>query len=273
MRARSARLWASVFASALGMMVFVGNIQAIEVDFEDLGLQNGQYLTAAPFTSREASFNNYYDTTYGPYWEGWSCSKVTDTSTSGVDNQYCSVTGGGFGGADSAYGIGYQGFMAVTPTVTFSKPSLVLSAYFTNTLWAYDSMSNGDTIAKKFGGPTGEDPDWYKLTITGKLDGETTGSTEFYLADFRSSNSAEDYIIGGWTLKDLSSLGKVTSLEFVLTSSDMNGGWINTPTYFAMDSLVVPEPGTFALLLSGAGTLAFIAIRRVRKSRFVGEVS
>jgi hypothetical protein len=35
--------------------------------------------------------------------------------------------------------------------------------YVTNTTYAYNSMRDGDMFAKKFGGPTGNDPDWYKL--------------------------------------------------------------------------------------------------------------
>jgi len=256
-------LWTLALALAFGALISLGEVKAVTVDFEDVPVADGSYLSSSSFTSRGALFNNYYDTPYGPYWEGWSCSRVHDTSTTGVDNQYCSVTGSGVG-SSSAYGVGYQGFMAVVPTVTFSEPTDVLSAYFTNTLWAYDSMSQGDAFAKKFGGTTGEDPDWFKLTITGKLDDAGTGTIDFYLADFQSSNSAEDYIISAWTFVDLSSLGTVTSLEFVLSSSDMSGGWTNTPTYFAMDNLtVVPEPSTFALLISGCGW-AFIAIRRKR---------
>ena len=38
----------------------------------------------------------------------------------------------------------------------------------TNTTYAYYTMLNGNRFAKKFGGASGADPDWFKLTITGK---------------------------------------------------------------------------------------------------------
>ena len=43
---------------------------------------------------------------------------------------------------------------------------------------------------------------------------------------------------------DLSSLGEVSSIEFVLTSSD-NGEWgMNTPTYFCLDGLSIDTQAT-----------------------------
>ena len=161
------------------------------------------------------------------------------------------------------YGIAYVAW-TITPTVTFDSPSHVSSASFTNNAWAYGSMHDGDSFAKKFGGTSGNDPDWFKLTIIGKdAGGALTGTVDFYLADFRFSDNSQDYIIHDWTSADLSSLGNnVKSLEFGLSSSD-NGDWgMNTPSYFAMDNLSfspVPEPSTLVLLCGAglAGTMTF----------------
>ena len=62
---------------------------ATVIDFEDVPIVSGDYenganLSGGSFASRGATFNNYSDdTTYGPYWEGWACSRVTDTSNPG----------------------------------------------------------------------------------------------------------------------------------------------------------------------------------------------
>jgi hypothetical protein len=125
-------------------------------------------------------------------------------------------------------------------------------------------MRNGDAFAKKFGGVTGDDPDWFKLTIIG-LDGvgAQIGSVEFYLADFRFADNGQDYIVEDWTFVDLSSLGAVRGLDFALESSDTAFGFLNTPSYFALDDIaVVPEPASGALLALGLCALA--ARRRAR---------
>ena len=64
------------------------------------------------------------------------------------------------------------------------------SLMVTNTTYAALSMRDGDSFAKKFGGPSGNDPDYFRLTITGKdSGGSTIGSVEFYLADYRFADS------------------------------------------------------------------------------------
>src|SRR5207249_4062813 len=114
-----------------------------------------------------------------------------------------------------------------------------LSARIANTTYAALSMLNGDSFAKKFGGASGNDPDYFLLTITG-LDSQqhSTGSVDFYLADYRFANNAQDYIVSDWTTVDLSSLGLDTqTLSFGLTSSDVGDYGMNTPAYFALDNL------------------------------------
>ena len=93
--------------------------------------------------------------------------------------------------------------------------------------------------------------DWFKLFITGKNSyGESTGTVEFLLANGTN-------IVNEWTEVDLSSLGTISSLEFILDSSDHyidddgNDWGMNTPAYFAIDT-IVPEPATLTLLTLGA---------------------
>ena len=123
-------------------------------------------------------------------------------------------------------------------------------------------MLNGDGFAKKFGGASGDDEDWFLLTIEGfDSSNVSIGTVEFYLADYRFADNGQDYIVDEWTKVDLSGLGAVKKLEFSLTSSDNSYGYMNTPAYFAADSFVTtPEP-TMCLLV-GIGAFALLCRKK-----------
>jgi hypothetical protein len=245
---------------------------ALTIDFEDVGaglpiggsfFYNGSSALPGPtdFSSGGASFHNEFtDFGGGCCWQGFAYSQITDTTTPGFGNQYSAFAGGGAGGSATfaiAFTGGAVGGSGVS-TVDFGADVLLSGLSVTNTTYAALSMLTGDAFAKKFGGATGDDPDWLRLTITG-LDGAGAqiGSVEFYLADFRFSDNGLDYLVDAWTFVDLSSLGAVRGLDFTLASSDTAFGYLNTPSYFALDDLVVvPEPSAGALLAAGLGALA-----------------
>jgi hypothetical protein len=63
-------------------------------------------------------------------------------------------------------------------------------------------------------------------------------SVEIYLADYRFADNSQDYIVDSWIDVDLTGfLFIIGELSFKIESSDTTGGWINTPTYFAIDGL------------------------------------
>lgn len=224
---------ATVFAAA-------GASLADIADFEDLVLTPESYWNGSDgsggFASGSAYFSNTYSADWGS-WDGFSYSNATDTVTEGLAAQYNAITGQGQGGSAN-YAIGWVGWTS-PPTVTLSSAGVVDGVYVTNCSYSYYAMQNGYLYSKKFGGSTGDDPDFFLLTITGKdAGGNITGAVDFYLADYRSADGAGDYIVNTWQYVDLSSLGVVESLEFTLSSSDVSDWGMNTPGYFAIDTIV-----------------------------------
>jgi len=252
------------------LMILTGSAWATVADvadFDGLTLAADSYWNGGPvsgdhtFTSGPATFSNafFYDAYYDmTYWGGWAYSNKSDTTTPDWTNQYSAITGAAQSG--TTYGVGYiDGYNDVPPpTITLATPSVVDFAWFTNATYPYLIMRDGDLdmgLAKKFGGTTGNDPDWFLLTITGKDAAEqVTGTVDFYLADYRFADNA---IVADWTRVDLTSLGAVKSLEFTLDGSDSSAWGLNTPAYFAMDTLTVaPEPATLGLVALGLAALA-----------------
>jgi hypothetical protein len=231
-------------------------------DFEDLALSPESFYNgsdgAGGFSSGGTLFNNNYNTDYGS-WDGFAYSNITDNQTPGFGNQYSAITGQGVDGSGN-YAVGYVGF-TVPPTVTFPEPTAVTGFYVTNTTYAYFTMRLGDPFAKKFGGDTGNDPDWFLLSITGNdSQGNPTGTVDFYLADYRFQDNSKDYIVNQWKWVDLSVLGQVKTLTFALSSSDVGDFGMNTPAYFAIDNLNAPQPFPVASIrangASGAVTVS-----------------
>jgi len=218
--------------------------------FEDLDVGDNTYLNgsdlAGGFTSGIVHLVNNYNSTYNS-WDGFAISSMIDKTTPGSVNSYSAIAGAG-SHTTKTYAIGYaSAFAATPPTITFSDSQArkFAGAWITNTTYTYLSMRDGDSFAKKFGGESGSDPDWFMLSITGKdMDGQVTGNVEFYLADFRfapsrSGDDARDYLVDQWTWVDLRSLGNVSKLEFALSSSDVGEWGMNTPSYFALDELTL----------------------------------
>lgn len=200
---------------------------------------------AGAFTSGNASFQNSYNAAW-TYWEsGFAYSNEGDTVLSPSDYMtQIFQTKAGTGHLSSNFAIGQQGAKVNLTGLAES----VQFVYVANTTYAYNSMALGDAFGKKFGDTLnsphsadsihGSYPDWFKLSITGYRSGSViTDTVHFYLADYRFSNDSLDYILKGWQMVDLTSLGNVDSLEFWLSSSDVGTWGMNTPAYFCIDNL------------------------------------
>ena len=237
------------------------------VGFEDLTLNPNSYWNgsngAGSFTSGGVTFPNSYNTAYGS-WNGFAYSNVQNSTTPGWVNQYAARPGTGHNGSAN-YAIGYQPYVGNFEISLGGASNFVgRGLQVANTTYVALDMQNGSGFSKKFGGANGTDADWFRLTVRGLLGSSETGAVDFYLADFRFANSADDYILSSWAFIDLTALGTVDKLRFALTSSDTGSYGMNTPGYVAFDSIgSVPEPSCSILLLIAA--LSFAAVRRARR--------
>lgn len=247
---------------------------AVRVDFEDLALPPESFYNGSDrgggFVSHGAHFRNVYDT-QGNSWLGWSLSSRTDTQTPGFMNQYSSYAGGGFGGVGN-FGVGFtHGVtlpgMNIDPAdtrITLPAGLEPVSMQVTNTTYAVLSMLHGDAFAKRFGGATGDDPDYFRLRVLGyDAGGELAGSVEHYLADYRFADSAADYVVSDWQEVDLASLRGlgVRSLSFDLESSDTGYFGVNTPAYFALDDLLLAPSASVDPSIPGDANLDGVVSR------------
>ena len=187
--------------------------------------------------------NEYVADPMFPYWSGWSLSATTDNTTPGFDNEFSAITGQGFDGS-TTYATSYIFGESRIKLEGAAAGGTVEGMYVTNSTYAYLSLQDGDFIAKKFGGPTGDDPDYFLLTIKASLDGELSAdSVNFYLADYRDADNSNDYIVDEWSYVDLSSLGNADELVFSLSSTDIGQFGMNTPAYFCMDEITTTDNG------------------------------
>jgi len=217
-------------------------------DFEDLYLKENSYWDgsgdAKGFISGDAFFS--YSNS-GGYISDFVYSNKFDTTTAGYKNSFTAITGRGYGGSGN-YAV-VNVFSPYIKLLGALKGTTITGFFVTNTTYGALSMRDGDMFSKKFGGASGDDEDWFKLTVKGFLNGvEKMNQVDFYLADYRSPDNVFDYIVNTWEWVDLTPLGNVDSLTFELSSSDVGEWGMNTPAYFAMDNFNNPQfpgkPGT-----------------------------
>lgn len=234
---------ASLKDSTLSTVVYVNGAQNV-ADFENLYLGNESYWQGpagntydnmeSKFYSGSYSFSN----TYSPdlnYWGGYSYSNQTSTSfdpANSLTQQFRSVVGhGALNSANYAvvYTMGARTDIYVTNNIS---GDVIPGVYLTNAAYTYNSIINGDSF---MGTPFGEG-DWFKIKFTGtKTDGSKT-EKEIYLADYRSANAAERFVVTDWKWCNLSSLGAVTKVSISIDSSRRNNFGLTIPAYFCMDS-------------------------------------
>jgi hypothetical protein len=169
-------------------------------------------------------------------------------------------------GSGGNYAVVYSGSQAFW---NMQRPSNLQSIFLTNTAYTMYSILDGDQFTERFGGPNGDDPDFFSVRFEGfdsfGGNGTSTGFVDFFLADYRFDDNSLDYVIRDWTQVNLSSLGLVQSVRISFASSDVGQFGINTPTYVAIDNLAisaVPEPSSW---LMAAVVVGGMMARRMRQ--------
>jgi hypothetical protein len=202
---------------------------------------NFESLTTVWFTDGAAEFQHLITTSiWGDYFSnGFVYSNKTDVTNGDYTNQFSVIAGKGVGGS-SNYAVAYD-----TSIINLTGNARLVPCtgfYVCNTTYGSKTIQNGyPGISKKFGGDTGNDPDYFILQITGFKNQQPVNDTvKFYLADYRFDDNSKDYIVNNWRWVDLRKLGAVDSLKFFFSSSDEGAWGINTPLYFAMDHFNEP---------------------------------
>ncbi|MFT7592088.1 MAG: hypothetical protein ACI9UJ_002017 [bacterium] len=195
------------------------------------------------FVNNGALFVNDYNKDWNS-WTGWSLSSMTDTVNGSYANQYSSIAGSGFG-RSKTYLTGYNEASILFPYIPETHfNSLRFREYWVsvnNTTYGYKTMKNGNQFAKKFGGTSGDDKDYFVLKVVGTYySGEKTDTLEHYLADYRFDDNSQNFIQKDWMYWDIASIidnQPVIRLNFWIEGSDTGQYGLNTPAYFCMDNI------------------------------------
>ena len=230
-------------------------------DFEDINLEAESTFSAdaseAPLyetVTEELISWSYAFKSYATNWGsmtmnfGFTISNQTDNvSAGGADNQFNSTAGGDIESSGN-YAVVYDansGGLNMGPdygvefrTEGQTEDRIISGCYITNNTYAHNVMRDGNGLSTAFGGNDGTVPDWCKITAEGiDSEGNSTGTVDFYLADFQSDYSELDYILEDWMWFDLSSLGAVSKVKLSMTSSDVGTYGMNTPAYYCIDNV------------------------------------
>jgi len=207
-------------------------------------LYRGEDLTTAGnnvWTDGTQQFTTYVDASLAPsryFYYGSIVSALHDTTykanyKAGYDMKAIC----GHAAEGNQYLVWYGDYRA-TP-ISLTVPSMLTGMYVTNTTLVKNDIYRGDPYDNVDPFTTG---DWMMLTVTGKLQGATTGSVDIYLADWR--DAADPKYIFEWMWLDLTPLGNVDQIVFELTSS-RNTQFNTFPApYFCLDNLGGTAPAT-----------------------------
>lgn len=231
-------------ALALGITCFLQTNAQTTVTFDTFTLSANSYYadnTGADWQSGNSIFQYDWNTAWS-YWSGGSAyTNVNDTVDGTYTNLYGAITGVAFSGSN------YSTVQDGAKIAFTNSTTAVQGFYITNTTYAWKVIKNGNGFARKFGDttgtgsgtsiPQGEYPDWFKVSVLGFRNGDTLSTTvDFYLADYRAAGTANDYAVKNWQYVNCTSLGTVDSIQFVMSSSDTSGIWMNTPAFFSIDN-------------------------------------
>lgn len=199
------------------------------------------------FYSGMFRFANQYNATYNS-WKGFAYANWKTNAYDmniGYGNQYRNVVGGG---ADSSASYAVVFDTAVMEYVVDTLGGMeIVGMYVTNNVMTRKSVLEGDDFA----GEPFHEGDYFKMLVHGQSPDGSVKTLEYYLADYRSQDTAEHYLVNHWEWMDLTSLGKVKRLGFSFDASRRNAYGLLTPTYAMLDNI----NSSYALSLLRADSL------------------
>lgn len=227
-------------------MLMIGSLlsaksQNLLADFEDVtlpasGFLNGSGQMEDGFQHSGIWFSLQYNSQLMS-WSGFGVSNKTDTSNGSYANQYSCYAGKGANGSEK-YSIAYTyNRIFIKPSVGSTQPLKINSFYYSNSTWVGKILKNGDSFSKKFGGVSGNDPDYFRLRVFNYFGGQITDSADVYLADYRFADNSLDYVVKDWRLAEFNFSNPMDSLGFSLQSTDVGQFGMNTPSYFCLDNV------------------------------------
>lgn len=216
--------------------------EIIPATFDDLGLPKDLYWCGDPndpdyltgsFRSGSFEFSNYFMSAYMSWaWFAYASYGSAEGLT-GMDAQFYNTAGGGYG--SDCYGVVYYAdFLgpALCSLADGDEARTISGMWVCNSAWTRDFIANGDGFSTKFGRG-----DKLTLTVKGTSPSGNQTETSMLLADCSSPTPAKWTYADDWTWMDLSSLGPVSLLEFVIESTKKNQYGDVCPTYCCIDDL------------------------------------
>lgn len=154
-----------IILGGLILFSFNSNAQIFDCGFEfpilsPSSVMNGSNGEQLISVEGDAIFKVTFDTAFGGFWSrDFALSNMMDTITGDYTNLYSSISGSGHN-SSAQYLVATQNWEGGA-RVEMNFSNSLHSFYVNNTTYAYKSMKNGDAFAKKFGGISGDDPDFF----------------------------------------------------------------------------------------------------------------
>ena len=220
---------------------------ATQVDQTFSVTQSGETLTF-----QNSFFGTEPNAGFADFFLGFSYSNVTDTTTPGLANQFAAFPGSGANGSSN--------YLISTGDTSLTATGIIQSIDIAPTTFSALAILNGDDGGNNFVSvPLSANGGFFELIISG---GSSGVNIPVSFGDFRDPANIIN-VPNVFQTIDVSGLN-ATSLSFTYAGSDTSFGFLNTPTFFAADNIViaaVPEPTGLILLWAGAIS---IGLRRRR---------
>jgi len=214
-----------------------------KTDFEEIELEVDTFDTNATNTNSFVSDQIIFDLK-GNYtadtWVGFTTSNMNGNNKEDDYEKYSSLN------KPKNFESKVFGVMLLDPSGEYismrtkdGEDHLFKSIDIINSYYLYNAIKNGSYGFTAF---NANNNNWLKLTITGfDKNGVKKGSVFKLLADYTSDSNRNNTIIDNWTTISLEGIGKVSRLEFVLTSSETEDGLLTIPPYVCFDEIKIIE--------------------------------